>query len=116
MTKPLPKFQIIRPSQSRFLRRALLDLHLLLPNQTHQSLHFHNNLCLRRVSFDRIQNHQKPPTIPKDAVCQCTIDGFGSGKLYLVSVIPKAALVALDLEDIKGQKIQGWFEGDAPPP
>jgi hypothetical protein len=51
-----------------------------------------------------------PDTIPKDAVCDCAIDRFGKGKLYLVAVVPKAALVAIELEDLVGQRIQGWFE------
>jgi hypothetical protein len=53
-----------------------------------------------------------PDSIPKDAVCDCSIDRFGKGKLYLVAVVPKAALVAIELEDLLGQKIQGWFEVD----
>ena len=51
-----------------------------------------------------------PDTIPKDAMCNCAIDRFGKGKLYLVAVVPKAALVASELEDLVGQRIQGWFE------
>jgi hypothetical protein len=51
-----------------------------------------------------------PDSIPKDAVCDCEIDRFGSGKLYLVAVVPKAALVSIELEDLVGQRIQGWFE------
>jgi hypothetical protein len=51
-----------------------------------------------------------PPSISKDAVCDCEIDGFGRGKLYLVPVVPKAALVAIDLEDLVGQRLQGWLE------
>ena len=51
-----------------------------------------------------------PLTIPKDAVCDCEIDRFGKGKLYLVAVVPKAALVSIELEDLVGQRIQGWFE------
>ena len=51
-----------------------------------------------------------PDTIPKDAMCNCAIDRFGKGKLYLVAVVPKAALVAIELEDLVGQRIQGWFE------
>lgn len=51
-----------------------------------------------------------PDPIAKDAVCDCAIDRFGKGKLYLVAVVPKAALVAIELEDLVGQRIQGWFE------
>jgi hypothetical protein len=51
-----------------------------------------------------------PDSIAKDAVCECAIDRFGKGKLYLVAVVPKAALVAIELEDLVGQRIQGWFE------
>lgn len=51
-----------------------------------------------------------PVSIPKDAVCGCEIDRFGKGKLYLVAVVPKAALVSIELEDLVGQRIQGWFE------
>jgi hypothetical protein len=51
-----------------------------------------------------------PNSIPKDAVCECSIDRFGKGKLYLIAVVPKAALVAIELEDLVGQRIQGWFE------
>jgi hypothetical protein len=51
-----------------------------------------------------------PDSIPKNAVCECAIDRFGKGKLYLVAVVPKAALVAIELEDLVGQRIQGWFE------
>ncbi len=51
-----------------------------------------------------------PDSIPKDAVCDCEIDRFGKGKLYLVAVVPKAALVSIELEDLVGQRIQGWFE------
>jgi hypothetical protein len=51
-----------------------------------------------------------PNNIAKDAVCDCQIDRFGKGKLYLVAVVPKAALVAIELEDLVGQRIQGWFE------
>ena len=51
-----------------------------------------------------------PTSIPKDAVCGCEIDGFDRGKLYLVAVVPRAALVSIGLEDLVGQRIQGWFE------
>jgi hypothetical protein len=51
-----------------------------------------------------------PTSIPKDAVCDCEIDRFCKGKLYLVAVVPKAALVAIELEDLVGQRIQGWLE------
>lgn len=51
-----------------------------------------------------------PTSIPKDAVCDCEIDRFGKGRFYLVAVVPKAALVAIELEDLVGQRIQGWFE------
>lgn len=51
-----------------------------------------------------------PDSIAKDAVCDCAIARFGTGRLHLVPRMPLAAMVALDLEDLTGQKIQGWFE------
>lgn len=50
-----------------------------------------------------------PDWIKKDAVCDATISGK-AGKLYLVPCLQKAAIVAFDMVDLAGQKIQGWFE------
>jgi hypothetical protein len=53
--------------------------------------------------------YQLPPAIRSIGFCEANINGQ-SGKLYLVPVLQKAALVSLDLLDVSGEKIQGWFE------
>jgi hypothetical protein len=55
---------------------------------------------------------QMPAGIAKDAIADCEIDGFGKGRFYLYPVVPSAALVRLELQDITGQKIAGWFEAE----
>lgn len=53
--------------------------------------------------------YELPAEIRSIGLCEANINGK-IGKLYLLPVVQKAALVSLDLLDIAGEKIQGWLE------
>lgn len=50
-----------------------------------------------------------PVWIAKNAVCDATISGK-SGRLYLVPKLAKSAILAIEMQDLLGEEIRGWFE------